>query len=273
MIPPRIVITGATGGIGRALVREYAEPGVGFLLLGRDPERLDAACRDAKSAGATARSANLSATDFGATAEVLQKFDEEGSVDLLLLAAGVKVGNIDAIEPVDQLDRVLNVNLSATIHNVQALLPEMRGRGRGQIALFSSAAALSPHADLLSYSATKAGIRGYGTALRRALRGTGVTVHLITPGFVDTPMTDRQVGWTPLKISADRAARIIRRGLLRNRPTISFPVMLFFLIRIENMLPTSLADWIDRAYRAKILPDEDELKAAGSENKSGTGPY
>lgn len=266
MIPRRIVITGATGGIGRAVVREFAEPGIDFLLLGRDAQRLDAACDDAVSAGANAQTANLSVTDFRAMAEVMQKFDDEGPVDLLLLAAGVKVGNIDAIEPVDQLDRVLTVNLSATIHNAQALLPKMRGRGRGQIAMFSSAAALSPQANLLSYSATKAGLRGYGTALRRALRGTGVTVHVITPGFVDTPMTDRHVGWTPFKVSVDRAARVIRRGLSRDRPTISFPLMLIFLIRIENLLPTSLADWIDRAYRAKILPDEDELKASRSES-------
>ncbi|TMV63086.1 SDR family NAD(P)-dependent oxidoreductase, partial [Thioclava sp. BHET1] len=129
---------------------------------------------------------------------------------------------------------------------------------RGRIALVSSLAALSPHGDLLSYSATKAGLRGYGVALRRALRGTGVKVTVITPGFIDTPMTDRQLGPAPMKIDADRAAGIVARGLERGQAMIAFPKLLILLVRLENLLPRPILDLIDSFYRARIVPDADE---------------
>ena len=267
MRPRGIVITGATGGIGRALVRAYAAPGVRLLLFGRDEAALDAARREAEAAGAVATTRAVPVTDHAAMADALRAFDAEAGIDLFLPAAGVKTGNRDGLEPPDQLDRVIAVNLTAVLHQVQAVLPGMLSRGSGQIALFGSLAAASPVADLLSYTATKAGITGYGVALRRAVRGTGVTVHVISPGFVDTPMTHRHGGPTPMVMSADRAARIIRTGLARGRPRISFPRLLFLLVWLENLLPAALGDRIDRAYRAEITPDPDEDAARRDQSR------
>ena len=261
MTPKRIIITGATGGLGRALVREYAKPGVGFLLFGRDETRLNAARQDAEKAGATAETRQTSVDDYEEMEAAMQAFDDATAVDIVLLCAGVKTGNLGGVEPAEQLERVLSVNLTAPIRHAQSILPRLRAHGRGQIVFFSSLAALSPQADILSYSASKSAIRTYGTALRRALRGSGVTVHVVTPGFIDTPMTDRHLGHTPMKISPERAARIIRRGLEKGRAEITFPWLLRVLIGIENILPTRLADRIDRAYRAEIVPDDDEKAA------------
>lgn len=261
MTPRRIILTGASGGLGRALVREYAAPGVSFLLIGRNAERLEAACAVGREAGAEVASALGSVSDLDPITAAMFRFEDAGGVDLLLLAAGVKTGNVNGVEPGEHLDRVLSVNLAATMHNVQALLPRMRARRSGQIAVFSSLAAIAPQPDLISYSASKAGLIGYGTALRRALLGSGVSVHVITPGFVDTPMTDRHRGRTPMKISAEKAAGIIRQGLARNKPFIAFPRALVLLIRLQNLLPAALSDRIDLAFRAEILPDDDERPA------------
>ena len=136
-------------------------------------------------------------------------------------------------------------------------------------------AAISPHADLLSYSASKAGLAAYGTALRRATRGSGVRISVVLPGFVDTPMTDRQRGPTPFRISADAAARRIRRGLDRRRPVIAFPWPLAALLFLQSLLPTAAADLIDARFRAEILPDRDEVEQEGDLAKrslpTGTG--
>ncbi|MGI9393507.1 MAG: SDR family NAD(P)-dependent oxidoreductase [Boseongicola sp.] len=258
MTPKRIVITGATGGLGRALVRAYAGTAVHFLLFGRDDARLEAARLDAEAAGARAEAVAINVTENDAMGAAIRRFSKDAGVDLVLLAAGVKVGNAGGIEPTDQMERVLAVNLTATIHQVQAVLPFMKDQGHGQIALFSSLAALSPHADLLSYSASKAAVRAYAGALRRCLRGTGVTVHTITPGFVDTPMTDRHHGPTPFLVPADRAARIIRLSLSKGRARVSFPLILVLLVRLQNLLPVALGDFIDRRFRAHIEPDRDE---------------
>ena len=263
--PPRppevVVLTGASGGLGLALTQALARPGLHMLLGGRDPERLARAVQIARAKGAQVELLTQPLTDPAAFAQALADYDRRHPVDLMVMNAGVKTGNHDGIEDLVQAERVITVNLTATLHAVQAVLPGMRARGRGQIALLSSIAALSPHADLLSYTATKAALRGYGAALRRNLRGSGVRVSVISPGFIDTPMTDRQKGAAPFLLSPARAAAIISRGLARGRSNITFPLALCLLIRAENMLPKPLGDLIDRAYRAEILPDSDEIAA------------
>lgn len=259
--PRSIVLTGASGGLGLALTGALARPGVHMLLGGRDADRLAQAVATARAAGAIPEVLTVPLTEGPDLARALEDYDRRHPIDLLLLNAGVKTGNRDGIEDMAQAERVIAVNLTATLQAVQAVLPGMRTRGRGQIAILSSIAALSPHADLLSYSATKAGLRGYGAALRRNLRGSGVRVSVISPGFIDTPMTDRQKGPAPLMLSPERAARIIRRGLALGCANITFPLALCLMIRAENLLPKALGDLIDRAYRAEILPDGDEAAA------------
>ncbi len=260
-----IVLTGATGGIGRALVFEMAQPDTVFFLAGRDRHRLKEVATLAEERGASFVLCDIPLTERVAFLEALKKFDDAHPIDILLSAAGVKTGNVAGSEPPTQVDRVVQVNLTATIHIVQVVVSRMIERRKGQIVLFSSLAAISPHADLLSYSASKAGVRAYGMALRKAVSGTGVSVSVVTPGYIATPMTDRHIGPTPQKISAERAAKLIVRGLDARRPYITFPGLLTVLVRLKAMLPVRLQDLIDRGHRAQILPDQDELLCSEKE--------
>jgi len=262
--PRVIVITGASGGIGQALVACYAAPGRHLLLCGRDAARLAAAALRATEAGAQVDLLTTSLAEPETFAADLAAFDDRVPIDLLICAAGVKTGNIHGIELPAQLQRVIAVNLTGTMLAVQSVLPGMRQRGAGRIALLSSLAARSPHADLLSYSATKAAVGAYGTALRQSLEGSGVGVSLVLPGFVDTPMTHRHKGPTPFLISAGDAALRIKRGLDAGRRTIAFPRRLALLIALRNaVLPAALSDRIEARLRAQVLPDDDERGASG----------
>ena len=256
--PQVIILTGASGGLGQALACELARPGRHFLLAGRDRARLDSVRHQVEAAGASAEVLELPVEDHAGWIAALTEFDARHPVDLLIANAGVKTGNQSGCEPPQENARILSVNLAAPMIQVQALLPQMQARGHGQIALVSSLAALSPHADLLSYSATKAAIRAYGTALRRAVLGSGISVSIITPGFIDTPMTDRHKGATPLLLSPERAARTIAKGLARRRAFITFPKVLAALVALENLLPAWIGDRIDQMTRAEIVPDGDE---------------
>lgn len=260
--PRNIVLTGASGGLGLALAHELAAPERRLLLLGRDRERLARAAALVRARGGEAETACLCLTDAAALAERLQAFDSEAPVDLLIANAGVKTGNDGGVEPSGQADRILDVNLGGTIRAVEALLPAMRARGHGTLAIVGSLAGISPHADLLSYSATKAGLHAYATALRRTLRGSGLRVVTIIPGFIRTPMTNRQLGPTPMCVSPDRAARIIAKGLARGRSTIAFPKALIFAAWLGERLPAPIADAIMARFRARILPDADEARSA-----------
>lgn len=259
--PQNIVLTGASGGLGMALAAELAAPGRRLLLLGRDPVRLERAAGAVRARGGSPLSAQVCNTDGERLAAILHAFDTEAPVDLLIANAGVKTGNRYGIEPPGQTARVIDVNLRGTITAVEALLPAMRERGRGTLAIVGSLAALAPHGDLLSYSATKAGLHAYATALRRALRGTGLRVVTVIPGFMDTPMTDRQKGPAPMRMAPERAARIIARGLSAGRTTIAFPRALILASWCAERLPAFWADAIMQRYRAEIVPDEDEARA------------
>lgn len=260
--PKHIVLTGASGGLGQALVSGLARPGRRVLLFGRNPERLAQACAMAEAKGTEVVSCNAPLEDHAAFAQSIARFAEQGPIDLFIANAGVKCGNADGVEPTSQLTRVVDVNLTGTLLGVQSALPFMLARGKGQIALVSSLAARSAQGALLSYSATKAGVEAYATALRRRCQDRGVQVSLVLPGFVDTPMTDRQQGPTPFKLSPDAAAARICRGLERGQPVIAFPRRLVLLAGLERVLPTRLGDIIAKQVDAQILPDADEAAAA-----------
>jgi short-subunit dehydrogenase len=116
----------------------------------------------------------------------------------------------------------------------------MRARGAGQIALVSSLAGFAPLPDSPGYSAAKAALIAFGLASRERLRGTGVSVCVVCPGYVATEMGARYKGWRPLSISPDEAARHIRRGLARDRAIIAFPRSLAIVARLSGAVPEPL---------------------------------
>jgi short-subunit dehydrogenase len=213
-----IVITGASSGIGAALARCYARPGVTVGLIGRDPARLSAAAADVRGAGGVAQEGALDLRDRAALASFLQEFDAQHPIDLLIANAGVLDGRRadGTIEDADMARRVIEINLLGAIDTLHAVLPGMRRRKRGHIALVSSLAGLAPVTDAPAYSASKAGLLSYGRALRAALAGETIAVSVVCPGYVTSAMTDTHIGKQPGKISAEAAARIIAAGIGRN---------------------------------------------------------
>ena len=252
-----VVITGGSGGIGAALAAELARPGVTLLLLGRDAERLAAAAAGALTRGAAVETAQVAVTDAPALRAALAAFDARHPVDLLVVNAGISsgLGPGRTPEPAATAHRVLAVNLGGAIDTVDALLPAMLARGRGQIALMGSMAALRPLPDMPAYSASKAGLRAWGISLRGWLAPRGIAVTVICPGFVTSAMSARHRGFKPFEISAVRAAVTIRRGLVLRRAFVTFPWPLALLTWLDNRLPPRLSDWFVRGFAAEIQAD------------------
>jgi short-subunit dehydrogenase len=122
----------------------------------------------------------------------------------------------------------------------------MGRRRRGQIALMSSLASFRGFPGAPAYCASKAWVRVWGEALRIDLAATNVEVSVICPGYVDTRMTQANDFHMPLLMPAERAARIIIRGLERNRARIAFPWRMYAGVRLLAALPASLVDPILR---------------------------
>lgn len=241
----RVVITGASGMIGGALAREYAGEGVELILQGRDVATLEAVANGCRARGAEASMLVLDLRDIDAVRRWATGLD---APDLLIVNAGMNthVGSAGELEPWDEVVALLDVNLKAAMAIVQAVLPAMRARGSGQIALVSSLAAYFGLPVTSAYCASKAGLKAYGEALRGWLAPEGIMVNVIMPGYVKSPMCDDMPGPKPFLWSPERAAKAIRRGLERNRARISFPFPLNWGTWWLAVLPASVSTRIVR---------------------------
>jgi len=254
MKPRHILVTGASSGLGAGLARSYAVPGTRLTLVGRDVARLEATAQACAEQGADTA---IGIFDVGAAeplGEWLLAQDSEHAFDLLLACAGVSAGTRTDGQTEGRELATLQVrsNLLGTINTIEPLLPRFIARNRGQVALVSSIAGLRGLPYSPAYSASKAGVRAYGEALRALLAPSGVAVSVIVPGFFDTPMTDRFEGPKPFMLSLDRTVGIVRRGLDARRARITFPQLLALGTRATDLMPAWLGDRIQRRFRFHI---------------------
>jgi NADP-dependent 3-hydroxy acid dehydrogenase YdfG len=241
-----ILITGATSGIGRALALAYAEPSARLLLLGRNGERMAEIARRCAERGARLDTALLDVRDGPALAMRLEAWDKAEPIDLAIAAAGITsgLGSGRDVEGAEALRAVIAIDLLGILNTVEPLLAPMIGRRSGHLALVGSLAALRGLPSSPAYCAAKAGVHAYAEGMRPHLRRHGVTMTIIAPGFVDTPLNRAIIAPRPLQVSAERAAAIIRRGLERRKAIIAFPLSLYFGLRLLALMPARLGDLI-----------------------------
>jgi short-subunit dehydrogenase len=241
------LITGASGGIGQALAVEYAAPGITLLLHGRDEARLAAVARQCRDRGAEVVEIRHDLREAPAWMGRIESIARQTPIDLAIVNAGVSSAAGAQGEAWADIERVLAVNVQGALATVSALLPSMRARGRGQIALVSSLAAWYGLPVTPAYCASKAALKVYGEALRGGLAPQGVDVNVVLPGFVETAMSARFPGSQPFRMTPERAARRIRRGLAQNRARIAFPFPLSWGMWWLAVLPAGLSQRIVRA--------------------------
>jgi short-subunit dehydrogenase len=251
-----ILITGATSGIGKSLALHYAAKGRILGVIGRDSKRLKQVARRCTELGADVHQESIDVRERSQLFAWIHEFDTRYGVDLLFANAGVMEGTPPGghIEPADEAHKLMTINVLGVQSTVQALLPAMMSRRQGQIAIMSSIAAFVPLPDAPSYCASKAAILNYGLSLRTLLRPFGIGVSIICPGYVETAMTIRESGPKPFKMSAEKAARIIDRGLQRNKALIVFPRFYGWVTRLCGMLPDSLRRWALGFSRFSVQP-------------------
>lgn len=242
--PNVILITGASSGIGAALAAGYAQRGVKLLLTGRDRARLADMERLCRDRGAVVKTAVLDVTDAAAMRQQLLAWYDQEPIDLVIANAGVSGGGlIRGADHQTRFETVMQTNVNGTLNTVLPLIGRMQHRGRGQIALMSSLAGYRGLPTAAAYSASKVAIRALADALRPLLAHDGITVSVIHPGFIKTPLTAVNTFYMPFVMSAEKAAAKIRDGLEKGRARVTFPWPMAVFARFIAALPNS---WTDR---------------------------
>ncbi len=226
-----VVITGASAGIGRALAHEYAKVGAKLTLVARRRGLLEQLARE------TGGPAHLVEQDLSLVDEAsgfLAGAEEaHGPVDVLINNAGVQtVERLDRISPADA-DRQLILNLQTPLRLAMAVLPGMRARARGTVVNLASAAAYAPMRGMVHYAASKAGFARASELMRIELRGSGVNVVTVYPGYIRTEMGDTAFERFDLpgiaKLYrpgyADVLARKVRQAVEKKRARVIYPWM------------------------------------------------
>ncbi|MFD1642040.1 SDR family NAD(P)-dependent oxidoreductase [Halohasta litorea] len=269
---PVVVITGAASGIGAATAAAFADAGWTVYATDIDPDypaTVEAGCR----------CLDCDVTDSEEPQAVVDRvLDETGRIDVLVNNAGFAVpGPVEDVS-VEASRKQFDVVVHGTHNMTQAALPAMREQGRGRIIMLSSVLGVAPSTGIGTYGAAKAAVESLSDSLRMELRGTGVSVSLIEPAWVDTAFSgsaadrlpsDRtpaysdiyetvESGWVvdggPLAVAPEKVADTVVEAATADSPKARYPVgRRSRFVRSERWLPTSISDWSTPAFNRATI--------------------
>ncbi|MCF7823200.1 MAG: SDR family NAD(P)-dependent oxidoreductase [Candidatus Marinimicrobia bacterium] len=242
----KILITGASKGIGRQLALDYGKQGVSLWLLARSEPLLESLASEITALGGEAHLLICDATNETEFLATLQKAQESSTgLDLVIANAGWG-GKMSypGDKNISVFNQVLDLNFRAAVQTLEFFAKFMVEARHGHLVGVSSIAGFRGLPSSAAYSATKAALTTYLESLRFSMKPFGVKVTDIRPGFIRTPMTARNAIPMPFLMDVDVATRKIRRALERRRKRFTFPWQMAVLIHLVKALPDFLFDGI-----------------------------
>lgn len=228
----RLLITGATSGIGKELALRYADSGAEVIACGRSQEKLQQLIVEQPSIKALC----FDLLDYDHYPDLK---DDPKLLDTIIFNAGDceyidDVLNFEA----KKFERVININLISIGYGLQAWLKHLKPGGR--LVLVSSSAGILPLPRAEAYGSSKAALSYLGKTLAINLKKHDINVTVVHPGFVETPLTDKNNFEMPMIISSQEAAEKIMSGVEKGKSDISFPTLFIFIMKCLRLLPSSL---------------------------------
>lgn len=238
----RVFLTGASSGLGEALARRYAKDGATLGLFARRESELARLAAELAPATVATYAGDVRDPEALATAaaDFVTRF---GVPDAVIANAGISRGALtDHPDDMPAFRAIIETNFLGIVHTFAPFVTPMRDAGRGALVGVASVAGFRGLPGSGAYCGSKSAAITYLESLRVELRGTGVDVLTLCPGFVATPLTARNPYRMPFLIDADEAARLMERAIARRRAFYVFPWPMAILARLLRWLPRPLFD-------------------------------
>jgi len=234
----RAWITGASTGIGRGLALRLAKEGWQVAVSARSADKLEALEKEAEPLSGAVRAFPLDVTDADAAERTVEAVESAiGPLDLVFLNAGTFSPFTGKDFSVEAFRHTMEVNVMGTVHGLGPVIPRFLERGAGHIAVVASVAGYAGLPRAAAYGASKAALINMCEALRPDLGRRGVTLSLVNPGFVDTPMTKKNDFPMPFIVPVEKAVDAIVDGLEKKRFEIVFPWQMRLSMKLFRLLP------------------------------------
>jgi len=237
-------VTGASSGIGRELSLHLARGGWKVAVTARRADELEKLVSQAASEGLTLYSFPGDVTDRAHMHRLVEEIEAIVPIALCVMNVGTFFPDDEGVWFGDAFRKTFDVNLDGTLNGLEPLVPKMIARGKGQVAIMASVAGYGGLPRSIAYSASKSALIVMAQAMRFMLEPKGVGVQVICPGFVETPLTDKNDFPMPFLIKVDEAARRICEGLASDRFEIAFPRRMAWMLKAINLLPYRVYFWL-----------------------------
>ena len=239
------MITGASSGIGRGVALELARRGAVVGLVARRAELLGEIVDEIKMQNGRALAVVADVNDAQSIRSAAEKLRSEfGHIDLMIANAGIGgASHAVDLQPA-AVANLFNVNVLGAVNSVTAVLPEMAKRGEGQLVAISSLAAYRGIPKSAAYCSSKAALSSFFETLRIDLRNSGVSVTIIHPGFIKTPLTAGREATMPFLMELDHAVAKIIKAIEKRKKSYAFPWQLASIVRLGLIMPTFMYDRI-----------------------------
>lgn len=229
-----IWIIGASSEIGEALAKELATQGANVTISARREDKLNAIVNDMEGNHAALP------VDAGDPKSLIRAANSFERLDSVIFLAAIYAPHSKETKDIDFIHKMLDVNIGGAFNTVNAVLPIFQKQREGQIVLCGSVAGYRGLPYGQPYCATKAAIHNYAESLKIEQELNNIDVKVISPGFVKTPLTDKNKFQMPMIIPAEEAGKAIAKNLTSKRFEIHFPKKFTFIMKIIKLLPTPL---------------------------------
>jgi len=240
-------VTGASSGIGRSVALELARRGFKVVATARRLDTLETLAIEARGLAGKIAALAGDVTDRSDMAALVARIESEvGPINLVFLNAGAFVPDENGVFGGEGTRQTYDINLMGTINCLEPVIPLMKARGHGQIAVNASVAGFGGLPLAAAYSSAKAALINLAESLKFELDRSGVTIQVVNPGFVQTPMTAHNKFPMPFLMALDEATLRICDGFARSGFEITFPRRLSWAVKFLNILPYPLYFWLMR---------------------------